>query len=142
MKTLLFAGAALTLAASQAFADGDPAKGEKAFNKCKACHMIETADGETIIKGGKTGPNLWGVVGRVAGTTDFKYSDYMVTAGGEGLVWDEANFSEYVADPSKFLKAYLDDSKARGKMTFKLRKAEEAADIWSYLESVSPPAES
>ncbi|MEX0283785.1 MAG: cytochrome c family protein [Paracoccaceae bacterium] len=141
MRSLLTAGFALAMLTPQAFAEGDAAKGEKAFNKCKACHMIKTADGDTIVKGGKTGPNLWGVVGRTAGTEDFKYSKYVIAAGEAGLVWDEEQFIAYVADPSKYLKTYLDDSKARAKMTFRLKKAEEAADVWAYLESVSPAVE-
>lgn len=141
MKRLLTAGLALAFFAPHAFAEGDAEKGKKSFNKCKSCHMIVTADGDTILKGGKTGPNLWGVVGRTAGTADFKYSKYLVSAGEAGLVWDEEEFTAYVADPSKYLKGYLDDNKARGKMNFKLKKAEEAANIWAYLTSVSPAAE-
>lgn len=141
MKRLLTAGLALAFFAPHAFAEGDAEKGKKSFNKCKSCHMIVTADGDTILKGGKTGPNLWGVVGRTAGTADFKYSKYLVSAGEAGLVWDEEEFTAYVADPSKYLKSYLDDNKARGKMNFKLKKAEDAANIWAYLTSVSPAAE-
>ena len=39
-------------------------RGEKEFNKCKACHTIQAPDGTDVVKGGKTGPNLYGVVGR------------------------------------------------------------------------------
>ena len=42
-------GIAAVLAAASlggmAFADGDAAKGEKEFNKCKSCHMIVADDG-------------------------------------------------------------------------------------------------
>ena len=48
--------AALSLLAVPAFAEGDAAKGEKGFKKCKSCHMIVSPEGETIVKGGKTGP--------------------------------------------------------------------------------------
>ena len=69
MKTRLIAALTLTIFAAPALAQdaavvGDAAKGEKEFNKCKACHMIQSPDGEDIVKGGKTGPNLYGVVGR------------------------------------------------------------------------------
>ena len=64
------------------------------FNKCKTCHAITAADGTVIQKGGKVGPNLYGVVGRQAGTyPDFKYGPSMVAAGEKGLVWDEAKIS-------------------------------------------------
>ena len=107
------------------------------FNKCKTCHSITAADGTAIQKGGKVGPNLYGVVGRPAGTVaDFKYSPSMVEAGEKGLVWDEANIAEYVQDPTKFLKTYLEDDKAKGKMTFKLTSGME--DVVAYLQSVGP----
>lgn len=128
--------AALVMAAP-AFADGDIAKGEKGFNKCKSCHMIENAEGETIVKGGRTGPNLYGVIGRQAGTYEgFRYGDDIVAAGEKGLVWDQEQFLVYVQDPRAFLQNYLDDSKAKSKMTFKLKDGGE--DIFAYLVSVGP----
>ena len=135
---------ALTVA-MPAFADGhlgsgDPAEGEKTFNKCKACHAVVADDGTEIVKGGKVGPNLYGVIGRQAGTTDFRYGDSLVAAGEAGLVWDAANLAEYVVDPAAFLKFYLDDSKAKSKMAYKLPKGGE--DVAAYLASVAPAPES
>lgn len=63
MKSILSAAAVLGLLAAPAFAEGDPAKGEKGFKKCKSCHMVVSDTGEAIVKGGKTGPNLWGIAG-------------------------------------------------------------------------------
>ena len=136
---------AAALVAGPALADGhvtgDAEAGEKAFNKCKSCHMIVTDAGETIVKGGKTGPNLYGIAGRTAGTVeDFRYGKSLVQAGEMGVVFDEATFVEYVQDPRKFLQTTLDDSKARSKMSFKLRKGGE--DIYAYLVSVGPQEDS
>ncbi|MCR9124839.1 MAG: cytochrome C [Rhodobacteraceae bacterium] len=122
-----------------AFADGhsigDAEAGEKGFNKCKACHMISTPAGEDIVKGGRTGPNLYNIIGRQAGVVEgFRYGDDLVAAGEAGLVWDAANFVEYVQDPRAFLRTYLDDSKAKSKMAFKLNKGGE--DVYAYLVSV------
>lgn len=123
--------------AAPALADGDAEAGAKEFNKCKSCHMIVADDGTEIVKGGRTGPNLWGIVGRQAGTyPDFRYGDDLVAAGEAGLVWDEANFVEYAQDPRAFLRTYLDDNGARSKMTFKLNKG--AEDVYAYLVSVGP----
>lgn len=132
---------AMSFAAAPAFADGhllgDPAEGEKTFSKCKSCHMIVSDDGDEIQKGGKVGPNLWAVVGRTAGSLeDFKYGDDIVAAGEAGLVWDQENLASYVADPRAFLREYLDDSKAKSKMAYKLRKGGE--DVAAYLLSVAP----
>jgi cytochrome c len=129
-----FAAAALC---GPALAAGDPAAGEKDFAKCRTCHSIPAADGTVIQKGAKVGPNLYGVVGRPAGSeADFKYSPSMIEAGEKGLVWDEATVVEYVQDPTAFLKTYLGDDKARGKMTFKLTSGME--DVAAYLQSVAP----
>lgn len=124
-------------------ASGDAEAGEKAFNQCKACHAITDGDGNDIVKGGKTGPNLYGLPGRTAGMSDFdKYKDSIVAAGEAGLVWDEEHFVSYVQDPNAFLKEYLDDPKARSGMAFRVRKEEDAANIWAYIASVSPEPES
>jgi len=129
---LVSAGLALS---SPAFAEGDIEAGKKTFKKCKSCHMI--ADGDNVIlKGGKTGPNLYGIIGKAAGTQEgFKYSKSLLAAAEAGLIWDEEQFSTFVQNPSKHLKAYLDDSKAKSKMTLKLKKGME--DVYAYLASVA-----
>jgi cytochrome c len=115
--------------------DGDAEKGEKVFKKCKACHTIANGD-DVIVKGGKTGPNLYGVIGRQAGTEEgYKYGDSIVAAGEAGLVWDEEQLAEYVKNPKDFLKAYLKDDSARSKMTLKLKRGGE--DVAAYLASVA-----
>jgi cytochrome c len=135
---------AVTLAvlcvATPALADGDADKGEKAFKKCKACHMIVADDGTEIFKGGKTGPNLYGVVGRAAGSAEgFKFSNSLAAAGEAGIVWDEDNLASFVADPKAFLVEATGDSAAKTKMGFKLKKGGE--DVAAYLESVGPKSE-
>ena len=132
----ILATAIIGLLAAPAFAEGDAEAGKKAFNKCKSCHMIADPAGEVIVKGGKTGPNLYAIGGRTAGTVEgFKYGDSIVEAGENGLVWDETVFVEYVQDPKAFLKSYLDDTSAKSKMTLRLKKGGE--DVWAYIESVS-----
>ena len=138
----------VALAAGPAFADshatGDAAAGEKVFAKCKACHSIVDAGGDTIVKGGRTGPNLYGIYTRVAGADeDFasKYGSSMIEAGEAGLAWNEQDFIAYVQDPRAFLQNYLDDRKARTKMSLKLRKEEDARNVWAYLVSVGPEVE-
>ncbi|WP_170515592.1 c-type cytochrome [Ruegeria atlantica] len=131
--------------ASQAVAVGDPAKGEKLYNRCSSCHAI-IKDGEILVKGGITGPNLYGVVGRVAGSeTDYLYgserlpigmfTDDMIRAGNEGLVWTEENIIAYSQDPIGFIQDYLNDETARPNMSVKLKKG--AEDIAAYLATFS-----
>ncbi|WP_118133506.1 cytochrome c family protein [Oceanicella sp. SM1341] len=120
MKRLLFTATLLALA-TPAFADGDPAKGEKVFRKCQACHAV--GEGAT----NKVGPELNGIVGRAAGALeDFKYSSAMEEAAAGGLVWTPEHIAEFLEKPRDFVKGT--------KMTFAgLRKEEERADVVAYL---------
>jgi len=122
-----------------AYAAGDAAAGEDTFKRCKSCHGITNGD-EVIVRGGRTGPNLFGVIGRTAGTYEgFRYGDDTVAAGAAGLVWTEETLAVYVADPTAYLRDVLGDSSARSKMTFKLRSGGE--DVSAYLASLAPAPE-
>jgi len=118
----LAVGIAFALVSTSALAGGDPARGEKVFRKCKACH--------TIKAGGKhrVGPNLHGVVGRKAGSAPgYKYSKAMKNAG---FVWDEEKLDKFLTKPRKFVK--------KTKMTFPgLRKAKDREDVIAYLKKMS-----
>lgn len=124
-------------------ASGDAAAGEKAFRQCQACHSITDSDGNDIVKGGKTGPNLYGLPGRTAGSEESfgRYKDSIVAAGENGLAWDEEHFVAFVQDPNGFLKETLGDDSARSGMSFRARKEEDAVNIWAYIASVSPEPE-
>ncbi|MBP9951850.1 MAG: cytochrome C [Cypionkella sp.] len=138
-KLTLIAAFALTALTAPAFADPDAAKGESDFKKCKACHSIIADDGTAIQKGGKTGPNLYGVIGRVVGTeAEFadKYDEATKAVGAAGTVWTEEELAAYVVDPSKWLQEKTGDAAAKSKMTFKLAKGGD--DIAAYLASLKP----
>ena len=139
LAALALAGPAL----ADGHATGDAAAGEKVFNKCKSCHMIVSDAGDEIVKGGRTGPNMYGLFGRVPGAVEgFNYGDSLVQVGEmfpDG--WTEEMFVAYVQDPRAYLGETLDDSKAKSKMSFKLRKEEEAANVWAYIVSVGPAPE-
>lgn len=114
----------------------DAAKGEKIFKKCAACHAV----GEDAKN--RVGPVLTGVVGRVAGTYDgYKYGASMTAAGAAGLIWDEQTTFDYLADPKAFLRAYLNDTKAKAKMTFRLKTESDRQDVIAYLASFSSAME-
>lgn len=120
-KHLAIAATAIIGFSSAAMAEGDAAAGEKAFRKCKACHV---ADEEK----NRVGPHLVGIYGRASGSVaDFKYSDAMA---GAGLTWDEATLDQYLADP----KGYMPGNK----MAFPgLRKDDERANVIAYLKSLN-----
>ncbi|GAA6178405.1 MULTISPECIES: c-type cytochrome [Sulfitobacter] len=145
MKSVFFTTLALAFLGMPVFADGhatgDANAGEKVFKRCKACHSIIDTSGDVIQKGGAVGPNLYGLYNRIAGTDPVfsdKYGSSIVEAGESGLAWSETDFMSYVADPKKFLAVYLDDKQAKSKMGFKLKKVDDARDIWAYLVSVGP----
>lgn len=144
MKTRL---TALAIAASAlavpAYAAGDAEAGAKVFNKCQTCHVVANEAGEVLAgKNAKTGPNLYGIVGRAAGSqADFgKYGDSIVALGASGYTWTEEDIVTYVADPAKFLKEKTGDDKARSKMVFKLTNATEAANVAAFLATFSAAA--
>lgn len=114
---------ALTGFAGSAFADGDAAKGEKVFNKCKACHAI----GEGAKN--KVGPELNGIVGRTAGSVaDFKYSDPMLAKQAEGMVWTDEELDAYLTKPKDYIPG--------NKMTFPgLKKEDDREDLIAYLKT-------
>lgn len=124
MMTRSLTLAALTLGlAVPALAEGDPAAGEKVFNKCKACHMV----GDNAKS--RVGPQLNGIVGGSVGTVEgFRYSDVFQEMASNGAVWTEEELGAYLANPRDY---------ARGtKMAFAgLRKDEEIADVIAYLKT-------
>ncbi len=140
--------AAGTLLAAPAFAgghaSGDAAAGEAAFKQCQTCHVVMNDDGEVLAgRKAKTGPNLYGLPGRAPGTVeDFRYKKSIVELGEAGTVWNEEEFVAYVQDPTNYLKEKLDDSKARSGMSFKVRKEEDAVNLWAFIASLSPEPES
>lgn len=146
MKTTAFAALATAFLAAPAFADGhatgDAAEGESLYKKCKSCHMISDADGNDIVKGGKTGPNQYALHTRAPGTVEgFRYSKGLKALGEQSENWNEEMFVAWVQDPSGYLTEQL-GKKERSKMSYKLRDEQEARDIWAYIVSLGPDADS
>ena len=98
---------------------GDLAKGKTTFALCRSCH--------TITPGGpnSTGPNLYGVFGRMAGTHEgFKYSD---AVKGAGFKWDAEKLDAWLANPKTFLPG--------NRMTFVgLKDEQKRRDLIAYLK--------
>ncbi|MEM9393931.1 MAG: cytochrome C [Pseudomonadota bacterium] len=137
MKATFFVAATTVLIAAPATAEptGDAAAGEKAFRQCQSCHVVQNAAGDVLAgRAGKTGPNLFGVAGATAGQVEgFRYSDGLVAAGEGGMVYDEATFVAYVQDPTGKIREATGDDKARGKMTYRVRKEEDAVNLYAFI---------
>ena len=112
---------AFAMASSAALAEGDAAKGEKVFKKCKTCHLVDEEKN-------KIGPHLVGIIGRASGAVDgFKYSDALKEAG---ITWDEETIAAYIADPKGYIKG--------NKMAFAgLKKEDQIADVIAYLKEAT-----
>jgi cytochrome c len=89
-------GAALVIAADTAGAQGDPKRGEKIFEECRACHTIEKGSNGV-------GPSLSGVFGRrAAELDDFRYSPAFKRAN---ITWSRQTMDAFLADPQKAVPA-------------------------------------
>lgn len=147
-RTLAIAATTATLAVP-AFADGhaasgDPAAGEKAFRQCISCHVVQNEAGDTLAgRNAKTGPNLYGIAGGKFGMVeDFRYSDInQLAAEMEDLVITEEVFVTYVQDPTAYLREVTGDN-GRSKMTYKVRKEEDAVNLYAYLASLQEGGDS
>ena len=129
----VIAGAALAAAVSGAAAGGgaaqDATKGQSVFNQCKACHMLDRA----LI-----GPRLKGVIGRKAGSVPgYSYSALMRAAGDAGLTWNEAEVTDYLKNPTGYLKSYVAAKNAAAggssKMVFMLSNEDQRKNVVAYL---------
>lgn len=107
----------------QLIATTDPAKGQKVFAKCKACHNAD--------KGGaaQVGPNLWNIVGGPhAHMEGFAYSAAL--SGMHDKKWSYEELNAFLTSP----KTYAPGTK----MTFAgLSKAEDRAAIIAWLRTQS-----
>jgi cytochrome c len=138
---LTIAALALASLTAPSFAQ-DIEAGAKVFNQCQTCHVVANEAGEVLAgKNAKTGPNLYGVIGRIAGSYEgFKYGAGIEELTTAGYVWTEADMAVYVQDPTKFLAEKTGDKKAKSKMAYKVKKPEDAANVVAYIASLAPAA--
>ena len=93
--------------------------GRRAFARCRSCH--------TVTEGGPnmTGPNLWGIFGRTAGShAGYNYSPALKAAGFD---WDADRLDHWLQNPRSFLPG--------NKMTFPgLADATDRRDVIAWLK--------
>jgi len=101
------------------YSAGDLENGRRAFARCRSCHTI-TPGGPNM-----TGPNLYGVFGRAAGSdAKFSYSHAMRTAG---FSWDADKLDHWLQNPRTFLPG--------NKMTYPgLPDATDRRDVIAFLK--------
>lgn len=101
-------------------ASADIGKGERVYNKCKACHKLEAGENST-------GPYLYGVVGREVGSAQgYSYSGNLVAVAD---VWTAENLDAFLKNPSGYAPGTT--------MGFAgLSKADDRANVIAYLDSL------
>jgi cytochrome c len=119
--------AALAVAlASAAHAAGDPARGQRVYQKCFSCHSLVA--GERNLQG-PSFVHLWGR--RAGALPDFEYSETFLDAvKGRDLTWDAATLDAFLADPQRYLPGI-----AMG--FFGIKDAAERADLIAYLKDAA-----
>ncbi len=117
--------ALMTTAFASPAAAQDAAAGQRVFNQCRACHVIENNGRNTV------GPNLHGVVGREAGSIEnFRYSRPMQEKHEQGFAWTEDNLRSYIRNPKEVVPG--------GSMSYPgLRNEQQLNDLIAYLRSQS-----
>ena len=100
----------------------DIAAGQAEFNKCKICHTVDSGGRNTV------GPNLHGIFGRKAGTSDkFAHSEAIKNSG---VVWDDDTLAKYLRNPREFIPG--------GKMAFPgIKDDEQIANLLAYLRQAT-----
>jgi cytochrome c len=74
---------------------GDAVRGERAFQRCYACHSVDPAETARL-----QGPSLHGVLGRpAAAVSGFEYSDAMRDRSKAGLTWTAERLDAFLANP-------------------------------------------
>jgi cytochrome c len=117
--------AALVAQLPAAYQAADLSNGEAKFALCRSCHT--TAPGGDDM----TGPNLWGIFGRKAGSkASFTYSDDLKNAG---WAWDAERLDKWIANPRTVLPGT--------KMTFiGIPVANDRRDVIAFLKVQTSPA--
>ena len=117
--------AALLIGTALPAAAQDAEAGQRVFNQCRACHSIN--------EGGRNGvgPNLHGILGRKAGSSEgFRYSASLREKAEGGLTWNEDTLRAYIANPKAVIPA--------GSMSYPgLRNEQQLNDLLAYLKANS-----
>ena len=109
--------------ASQSFAaDGNPARGQRVFGACAACHSLQPDQN-------MTGPSLADVWNRKAGGLE-SFSRYSPALKSANIVWNDKTLDDWIKDPQNFVPG--------NQMTFPgIKDARQRADLLAFLKDAT-----
>lgn len=92
--------------------------GKRVYRLCVSCHLLTKEGGHRV------GPNLHGIIGRDAGTSDgFRFSRAVIESG---IVWTPEKIDEWLSNPRSFLPG--------NRMSFSgVRKPQDRQDVIAYI---------
>jgi cytochrome c len=119
--TLVLGAAIAASVTNTAYAGGDAGRGKTAFSTCQVCH--------SNVKNGPNGigPNLYGVVGRKAGSIPGFY--YSAALKNSKITWTNDKLTAWITSPSKLVPG--------NRMTFPgISDPAKVADLVAYLNTL------
>jgi len=119
------AGIALTaLPIPSSAQTGDPARGQRVFRACVACHSLQP-------NRNMTGPSLAELWNRTAGGLA-SFERYSPALKSSGIIWQDNTLDEWLKDPQHFIPGNA--------MTFPgIKDARQRADLLAFLKDATQP---
>jgi len=125
--TIVAALLTLLIGAYVALAEGNSARGQRAFGACAACHSLQPDQN-------MTGPSLADLWGRKSGslTSFHRYSSALKSAN---VTWNDKTLDEWIKDPQHLVPG--------NEMTFAgIKDGQQRADLLAFLKQATQPGTS
>jgi cytochrome c len=105
-------------------ADGNAARGQRAFGACATCHSLQPDQN-------MTGPSLAGLWNRKAGSVA-SFSRYSPALKSANIVWNDQTLDDWITDPQHLVPG--------NQMTFPgVKDARQRADLLAFLKEATQP---
>ena len=120
--TALAVLASLVIASQSFAAEGNPARGQRVFGACAACHSLQPDQN-------MTGPSLADVWNRKAGSLA-SFSRYSPALKSASIVWNDKTLDEWINDPQHVV--------PDNQMAFAgIKDARQRADLLAFLKEAT-----
>ncbi|HZQ14138.1 MAG TPA: c-type cytochrome [Pseudolabrys sp.] len=120
--TALAVLASFAIASQSYAAEGNPARGQRVFGACAACHSLRRDQN-------MTGPSLASVWDRKAGTLE-SFSRYSPALKSANIVWNDKTLDEWITDPQHVVPG--------NQMSFPgIKDARQRADLLAFLKEAT-----